>query len=132
MNAIITDSSVNVSGNPLTSRNEKGVDMEVQPSEYTQTKQQVTVEGSNTEKKEQEGSKYTEKEVYDAIESANKKVEHTKTEFEFSIHEDTKRIMVKVMDKDTHEVIKELPPEKILDAVACVWEMAGLLVDEKV
>ena len=31
----------------------------------------------------------------------------------------------------TEEVIKEFPPEKTLDMIAKVWEMAGLMVDEK-
>ena len=49
----------------------------------------------------------------------------------FGIHEKTNRVTIKIVDKDTKEVIKELPPEKTLDMIARVWEMAGLLVDEK-
>ena len=29
------------------------------------------------------------------------------------------------------EVIKEFPPEETLDMIAKVWELAGILVDEK-
>ena len=36
-----------------------------------------------------------------------------------------------MVDKKTKKVIKELPPEKTLDMIARVWEMAGILVDEK-
>jgi len=43
---------------------------------------------------------------------------------QFSIHEETKEIMVKVLDTDTEEVIREIPPEKILDMVAKIWELA--------
>ena len=50
---------------------------------------------------------------------------------EFGIHEKTNRITVKIVDKDTQEIIKELPPEKMLDMIAKVWEYAGLFVDEK-
>jgi flagellar protein FlaG len=39
--------------------------------------------------------------------------------------------MIKIVDKETKEVIKELPPEKTLDMIAKIWEVAGLLVDEK-
>jgi len=49
----------------------------------------------------------------------------------FGIHEDTKRVMIKIVDKKSKEVIKEYPPEKTLDMIAKVWELAGLLVDEK-
>ncbi len=49
----------------------------------------------------------------------------------FGVHDGTNRITIKIIDKDTKEVIKEYPPEKTLDMIAKVWEMAGLMVDEK-
>jgi flagellar protein FlaG len=39
--------------------------------------------------------------------------------------------MVKIVDKQSKEVIKEIPPEKILDMVAQMCENAGLFIDEK-
>ncbi|WP_409343779.1 flagellar protein FlaG [Paenibacillus sp. MBLB4367] len=66
-----------------------------------------------------------------AIERAVKAMQGASTQLEFSIHEKTKQIMVKVMDKDTGQVLREIPPEKNLDFVAKLWEMAGILVDEK-
>ena len=39
--------------------------------------------------------------------------------------------IVKIIDKDTKKVLKEIPPEKTLDMIAKVWELAGLMVDEK-
>lgn len=65
------------------------------------------------------------------IERANKALLGRSTSFEFSIHEKTKQISIKVLDKDTGEIIREIPPEKTLDMVAKMWEMAGLLVDER-
>ncbi len=64
-----------------------------------------------------------------AVEAMNKKMAHS--EAIFGIHEATNRVTIKIVDKDTKEVIKELPPEKTLDMIAKVWEMAGILVDEK-
>ncbi len=55
---------------------------------------------------------------------------HT-TECQYGIHEETQRVTLKIVDKETKEVLKELPPEKTLEMIAKVWEMAGLLVDEK-
>lgn len=69
--------------------------------------------------------------VIEAIEKANKAIYGGGRKFEFSIHEKTKEIMVKVIDSETDEVIREIPPEKILDLVAKIWEMAGILVDER-
>ena len=49
----------------------------------------------------------------------------------YGIHDGTNRVTIKIVDKDTKKVIKELPPEKTLDMIARVWEMAGILIDEK-
>ena len=49
----------------------------------------------------------------------------------FGIHEGTNRVTIKIVDKDTKKVLKEFPPEKTLDMIEKVWEMAGLMVDEK-
>jgi flagellar protein FlaG len=38
--------------------------------------------------------------------------------------------MVKVIDDETKEVIKEIPPEKLLDLVATIWQIVGLFVDK--
>lgn len=71
---------------------------------------------------------YNEK-VRKAVESLNKKLSNS--EAVFGIHEDTNRVTIKIVDKNTKEVIKELPPEKTLDMIAKVWEMAGILIDER-
>lgn len=60
------------------------------------------------------------------------KVEIKSTRFEFSVHEETKRIIVKVYDRNTDKLIAEIPPEKILDLIAGIWKEAGLIVDKKV
>ena len=49
----------------------------------------------------------------------------------FGIHEKTNRIIIKLVDRDTQEVIKEIPPEKTLDLLAKRMELAGVLVDER-
>ena len=68
--------------------------------------------------------------VMKAISEMNKKMT-SNTEAVFGIHEDTNRITIKLVDRTTKETIKELPPEKTLDMIAKVWEMAGMLVDER-
>ncbi|HQD49574.1 MAG TPA: flagellar protein FlaG [Defluviitaleaceae bacterium] len=72
-----------------------------------------------------------EKTVIEAIERANKKLSGVFAEFEFSIHEKTKQISIKVINKETKEIIREIPPEQVLDMVAHLWEMAGIILDEK-
>ena len=64
-----------------------------------------------------------------AVEEINKNA--TNSEVVFGIHEATNRMTIKIVDKDSRKVIKEYPPEKTLDMIAKVWELAGPLVDEK-
>ena len=64
-----------------------------------------------------------------AVEEINKKANNSTAVF--GVHEETNRITIKIINKESKEVIKEFPPEKTLDMIAKVWEMAGLMVDEK-
>ena len=66
-----------------------------------------------------------------AVDDINKSALADQSEAVFGIHEKTNRVTIKIIDKKTKEVIKEFPPEKTLDMIAKVWEMAGLMVDEK-
>ncbi len=75
------------------------------------------------------GQEPSNEQIRKAVEQMNKKMTHS--EAVFGIHEETNRVTIKIVDKDTEEVIKEFPPEKTLDMIAKVWELAGLLVDEK-
>lgn len=60
----------------------------------------------------------------------NKIINHN-TVAEFGYNEPTNRITIKIKDKETDEVIKEIPSEKALEMLARAWELAGILVDEK-
>lgn len=78
----------------------------------------------------QEGSQQPNTEsIRKAVENINKNL--SDSEAVFGIHDKTNRVTIKIIDKKTKEVIKELPPEKTLDMIAKAWELAGLLVDEK-
>lgn len=85
---------------------------------------------AHTPDQQSEPQEVSEAEVIAAIEKANQKLQYYDTRVEFSIHEETRQIMVKIYKND--EVIREIPPEKILDMVAKMIELAGLFVDEKV
>ena len=83
-------------------------------------------DGGEQQVKEQQASN---EQIRKAVEQLNKSMANS--EAVFGIHEDTNRVTIKIVDKTTKEVIKELPPEKTLDMIARVWDMAGILVDER-
>lgn len=82
---------------------------------------------------ERSGETFTisEKQLIQAIELAIKSMQGKETHLQFSVHESTKQIMVKVINSENDEVIREIPPEHSLDFLAKVWERAGLIIDEK-
>lgn len=67
-----------------------------------------------------------------AVDKANKSFEPFDRRFEISMHDKIKAVMVKVIDSKTNEVIREIPPEKMLDMVANMLEVAGIIVDKKI
>jgi flagellar protein FlaG len=71
----------------------------------------------------------TNDQIRKAVEKLNKSMPNS--EAVFGIHEKTNRVTIKIVDRGTKEVIRELPPEKTLDMIAKVWELAGILVDER-
>lgn len=86
-------------------------------------------DGQNANPDTKEQKQTANEKIRKAVEQLNRSMPHS--EAVFGIHDDTNRLMIKIVDKDTKEVIKEFPPEETLDMIAKVWELAGILVDEK-
>ena len=76
-------------------------------------------------------SEITKEELEQTVEKANQFLLGLKTQFDFKVHESTGRTVVRLIDKQTEEVVKEIPPEKMLDVLASIWDSAGILVDRK-
>lgn len=87
--------------------------------------------GSQQQQQSMMNTQATPDQLKKMITEMNRKINNSNEEAVFGVHEETNRIMIKILDKDTKEVIKEFPPEKTLDMIARLWEMAGILVDEK-
>lgn len=65
------------------------------------------------------------------VEEASKALEVVNTELSFKIHEGTGRPVIQLIEAGTDRVVREIPPEKMLDIVAGIWDWAGLMVDRK-
>ncbi|MER2170867.1 MAG: flagellar protein FlaG [Psychrobacillus psychrodurans] len=50
----------------------------------------------------------------------------------FVMHEGLERYFVQVVDSKTDEVIREVPPRKLLDAFYSMQKFLGMIVDEKI
>lgn len=91
----------------------------------------VSTEAKGAEASGQKEEETTSSKIKDAVDKVNEKIVPSKTRCEFSYHEDTNRISIKVIDQTTEETIKEIPAEETLDMLSKIWELAGLLVDER-
>lgn len=49
----------------------------------------------------------------------------------FQLHRDADRWMIQVVDVLENEIIREIPPEKILNVVAQIQNLIGVLLDER-
>lgn len=67
-----------------------------------------------------------------AVEGLNKTARAFATNLQFSTHEETGRIVVKVIDSESGEVVREIPPERVLAIAASIQETLGLMLDLKV
>ncbi|MBH1942466.1 flagellar protein FlaG [Mobilitalea sibirica] len=100
----------------------------------TETANSYKAVGTQTTKgqeSEQKQNSNTGNQVKNAVNKANTKMKQHRTGIEFQYHEDINRVSIKIFDKETDEVIREIPPEEALEMVEKMWELAGLLVDEK-
>lgn len=67
-----------------------------------------------------------------AVETLNEVLETTHKASKFVLHEGLDKYYVRLVDSQTEEVIKEIPPQKLLDAFYEMQKMAGMIVDEKI
>ena len=73
----------------------------------------------------------SEKQIKNAVNKINKFLEGEGTHVRYQKHDVLNEMIISVIDNNTNEIIKEIPSKKILDMVAKLCEMAGILVDKK-
>ncbi|MFL2075817.1 flagellar protein FlaG [Marinilactibacillus psychrotolerans] len=71
----------------------------------------------------------TEKQINQWVLEAKEVMQRVNTQLTFKKHEGTGRILVELVDIESHEVLREIPPEKMLDIIAGIWEWSGLIID---
>lgn len=66
-----------------------------------------------------------------AAEVKNSKKQFEQTTVRFKLHKGTGATMIQIVDS-SGKVIKEMPPEKLLDSIAQIWKNAGINIDKSV
>ena len=65
------------------------------------------------------------------IDKLQERLSNSQTHIKVQMHKGTNTIMVRIIDNETNEVLKEIPSEKMLDMTFESWERLGLFVDER-
>lgn len=73
----------------------------------------------------------TPEKINNAINELNKKLELLNSQLKIETDEDTGIQVIKIVDKNTKEVIRQIPPEAVLKVAKYLNEIAGLLFDSK-
>lgn len=79
-----------------------------------------------------DNSEETKAKVRDAVNKMNEMLDVNNSASKFMYHEGLERYYVTVVDRETEEVVKEIPPRKLLDAFYEMQKMLGMIVDEKI
>lgn len=74
----------------------------------------------------------TKAKVQEVVDKMNKMLEVNQSAAKFKYHEGLERYYVTVVDSTTDEVLKEIPPRKLLDAFYEMQKLFGMIVDEKI
>ncbi|MFD0824974.1 flagellar protein FlaG [Neobacillus sp. M.A.Huq-85] len=89
-------------------------------------------EGEHKQQTEQPDQKVNTKDkTKKVIDSMNEFLRASNSHLKFQFHEDLQKYYAVIVDDQTNEVIKEIPPKKLLDMYASMEKYLGLLVDKK-
>lgn len=70
-------------------------------------------------------------EIQDTLNQVNKDMQHLQKSLHFKVHETSGQLLVEVQDLDTGEIIKTIPPERLLDLFGKIRSAIGALIDEE-
>ncbi|WAA12018.1 flagellar protein FlaG [Fervidibacillus halotolerans] len=89
---------------------------------------------TDKEQKEMKGYLQSEnkKQIKELVNGLNEFLTPVHTSLKFELHEKLNEYYVTIIDDNTKEVIKEIPPKKLLDLYAAMAEQLGIIVDKKI
>lgn len=69
--------------------------------------------------------------IIDIEEAINSSLGFIDVRVAFSIHRESGRVIIQIIDNETNEVLREIPPEELVAKLSEVVELVGLLVDKR-
>ena len=97
------------------------------PTEFTQVAPQPIIENRKIDEQE-----ITKEKLQQAVETVNEFLQINHNSSKFVLHDGLERYFIQVVDTQTEEIVKEIPPKKLLDAFYEMQKLLGMIVDEKI
>ncbi|MCT8976137.1 flagellar protein FlaG [Clostridium sp. CX1] len=111
------------------------------PADNSSQCAETTYSGSNAAASESKNSEWnfpsnnkqgvSEKDVKKAADKLNKLLEGKATHVEYELYGKSKELTIRIVNDKTKEVVREMPPKKLIDMVDKLCELAGVFVDQK-
>ena len=77
------------------------------------------------------GADYNHQQIEEAVNKMNKEIQRVSREIQFSVDKSTDRVVIKVIDQQTKQVIRQIPSEEVLNLAEHLGKLEGMLVNEK-
>ncbi|MFC5557612.1 flagellar protein FlaG [Ureibacillus thermophilus] len=74
----------------------------------------------------------SEEQIQRAINSINEFIKVNNSQLKYVYHEELGEYFVQLINTETEEVVREIPPKKLLDAYYEMQKLAGIIVDKKI
>lgn len=126
---MVNRSTVTTSATPKTTSTETQL-KETQDIKIEQAQAQTKVENAKAQGESKEA--ISKEQIEKAVNTMNDVLEVQQKASKFVFHEGLDKYYVRLVDSKTEEVIKEIPPERLLDAFYEMQKLAGMIVDEKI
>ncbi len=66
------------------------------------------------------------------LDELNDVLEVVTKDLRFELHQPTDNLMVHIINRESQEILKTMPPEEMLDIAARIRTMIGIIIDEKI
>lgn len=78
------------------------------------------------------GQQTTKQQTQQAVEAINKSMANMSRSLEFAVDQDTNMTIVKVVDTQTQDVIRQIPSEEVVAIAKALDKIQGLLIKQEV
>ncbi len=113
----------------LTSMNSQNIEIQRVREPHVSTENKIQQQNQGEQNK-----KISPNELKKAVDELNKKFEmlNSQLQLKIDVDKDTGITVLKLIDKETNKVVRQIPPETILKIAKYLTELTGLLFNERV